>query len=119
MSEYAREFGKHVKSLRKARGLTQDVLAARSDLAADTIRRVEHGSFAASIETIRKLCGGLGLAPSTLFESFELGRSDARRELFDLFANLGEAEILCLTPVVRTMIDELAAYRERVGDRGH
>jgi transcriptional regulator with XRE-family HTH domain len=78
MSEYAREFGKHVRSLRRARGVTQDALAQRSGLSADTIRRIEHGSFSASIDTLRKLCSGLGVAPSTLFESFELGRTDER-----------------------------------------
>ena len=53
MSEYAREFGKHVRSLRRARGVTQDALAQRSGLSADTIRRIEHGSFSASIDTLR------------------------------------------------------------------
>lgn len=76
MSDYEREFGRHVRSLRRARDVTQDQLAKRSGLSADTIRRVEHGSFSASIGTLRKLCMGLGITPSTLFESFELGRVD-------------------------------------------
>lgn len=107
MSEYAREFGKHVRSLRRARGVTQDALAQRSGLSADTIRRIEHGSFSASIDTLRKLCGGLGIAPSTLFESFELGRSDEKRELFDLIASRGPHELVLITRVVRALLDEL------------
>ena len=107
MSEYAREFGKHVRGLRRARGITQDALAQRSELSADTIRRIEHGSFSASIDTLRKLCSGLGVAPSTLFESFELGRTDERRELFDLIASRSADEVGLVARVVRTLLDEL------------
>lgn len=116
MSDYAREFGKHVRSLRRARGITQDALAQRAGLSADTIRRIEHGSFSASIDTLRKLCDGLGVAPSTLFESFELGRTDARRELFDLICSRSAAEVALVTRVVRALLDELDAFvraRER------
>ena len=107
MTEYAREFGKHVRSLRRARGVTQDALAQRSGLSADTIRRVEHGSFSASIDTLRKLCFGLGVAPSTLFESFELGRSDDRRELIDLISSRSTAELVLVARVIRVLLDEL------------
>lgn len=107
MSEYAREFGKHIRSLRRARGVTQDALAQRSGLSADTIRRVEHGSFSASIDTLRKLCFGLGVAPSTLFESFELGRNDDRRELIDLISSRSTAELALVARVIRVLFDEL------------
>ena len=111
MSEYAREFGKHIRSMRRARGVTQDVLAERSGVSADTIRRIEHGSFAASIETLRKVCSGLGVAPSTVFESFELGRTDERRELFDLIASRDNDDIALVTRVVRALLDELDTLR--------
>lgn len=107
MSEYAKEFGKHLRSLRRARGVTQDALAQRSGLSADTIRRVEHGSFSASIDTLRKLCFGLGVAPSTLFESFELGRNDERRELVDMISSRDTAELGLIARVMRVLIDEL------------
>lgn len=38
-------FGLLVRELRNVRGLTQEQLAEKSGLAADTIRRAEHGSF--------------------------------------------------------------------------
>ena len=82
----ARRFGRHVRSLRRARGQTQEVLATRSGLSADTIRRLEHGSFSPSLETLRKLCKGLDMMLSTLFESFELGTRSESRELEDLLA---------------------------------
>jgi transcriptional regulator with XRE-family HTH domain len=67
-----RGFGRHVRTLRKARGLTQDALAERCGLSTDTIRRLEQGSFSPSLNTLRKLAGGLDLLLSTLFEGYEL-----------------------------------------------
>lgn len=113
MSEYKRQFGKHLRSLRRARGLTQEVLARRSGLSTDTIRRVEHGSFSASIETFRKLCDGLGVAPCTVFESFDLGHTDRHRELLDLVANRSDDELVLVTRVVRILLDELDSSRDR------
>lgn len=68
----AQRFGAHIRSLRRVRGLTQEQLAGRSDLSPDTIRRLEHGAFQPSLETISKVCRGLALTRSTLFESLEL-----------------------------------------------
>ncbi|PRQ05123.1 helix-turn-helix domain-containing protein [Enhygromyxa salina] len=79
-------FGRHIRSCRRARGLTQDALADASGLSPDTIRRLEHGSFSPSLDTLRKLCAGFDILLSTLFESFELGERDGPRELIDALA---------------------------------
>jgi transcriptional regulator with XRE-family HTH domain len=100
-------FGRHVRSLRRARGMTQEVLAERSGLSADTIRRLEHGSFSPSLETLRKLCIGLDLMLSTLFESFELGARNESRELADLLATRTPRELVMATRVLRALFDEL------------
>ncbi len=109
---YAREFGKHVRGLRRARGMTQEVLARRSGLSADTVRRVEHGSFSASIDTLRKLCSGLGVSPATIFESFELGRNDPRRELIDLLSSRSAKELRLITRLLRTLLDEIDRWND-------
>ena len=105
----SRNFGRHVRSLRRARGMTQDVLAERSTLSTDTIRRLEHGSFSPSLETLRKLCVGLDLMLSTLFESFELGARNESRELVDLLATRTPRELALATTVLRSPFDELDA----------
>jgi transcriptional regulator with XRE-family HTH domain len=76
-------FGRHIRSCRLARGLTQEALAEASGLSADTIRRLERGSFSPSFDTLRKLCGAFDMLLSTLFESFELGKRDGPRELIN------------------------------------
>ena len=107
MSGQGRVFGKHVRSLRRARGMTQEVLAERSGLSADTIRRLEHGSFSPSLETLRKLCAGLNLRLSSMFEAFELGTRDETRELIDLLLCRSPREIVLATRVLRALFDEL------------
>jgi transcriptional regulator with XRE-family HTH domain len=102
-----RSFGRHVRSLRRARGMTQEVLAERCGLSADTIRRLEHGSFSPSLDTLRKLCAGLDLMLSTLFESYELGSRNEARELIDLLATRGPRELMLATRVLRALFDEL------------
>lgn len=79
-------FGRHVRSLRRVRGLTQERLADRCHLSADTIRRIEQESFSPSLDTLLKLSQGLGLSLSTLFDSFELGVRNEARELLDMLS---------------------------------
>lgn len=95
--------------------MTQDALAERSGLAADTIRRLEHGTFSASMTTLHKVCRGLGLTEATIFEGFELGNSTPHRELLDLIASRSDDEIALVTRVVRALIDgfDAASDRER------
>lgn len=102
-----RNFGSTVRSLRRARRLTQDILAERSGLSPDTIRRLERGSFSPSLATLVKLSLGLELALSTLFEAFELGERDASRELKDLIAARSPTEIALATRLLRALFDEL------------
>lgn len=85
---YERLFGRHVRGLRVSRGLTQDELADAASLAADTVRRLEHGSFSPSLRTLRRICFGLRLQVSTVFASFELCEPAVTKEVLDLFAQL-------------------------------
>ncbi|NVB37496.1 helix-turn-helix transcriptional regulator [Pseudenhygromyxa sp. WMMC2535] len=115
-----RNFGRHVRSLRRARGMTQEALAERSGLSADTIRRLEHGSFSPSLDTLRKLCSGLDLMLSTLFESFELGDRNEARELLDLLGTRASYELTLATTILRSLFEALdyAAAEARKGGDG-
>lgn len=110
-----RGFGRHVRSLRRARGHTQEDLADRSKLSADTIRRLEHGSFSPSLQTVLKLCRGLALMPSTLFESFEVGGADGSRELGDLLATRSSRDVELALRVLRALFDTLDGAGDQAG----
>lgn len=105
------DFGRHVKRLREVRKLTQEVLGERSELSADTIRRLEHGDFSPSAHTIRKVCKGLELSPAQLYQGFELARDDdsETRDLAALVRGRGPqtlSQILELTRVFLRALDE-------------
>jgi transcriptional regulator with XRE-family HTH domain len=84
MAYNTRRFGRHVRRLREARGMTPEVFAERCGLAADTIYRLERGDFSPSLETLRKLGVGFDLLLSRLFESYELGLGGSRHAVQDV-----------------------------------
>jgi transcriptional regulator with XRE-family HTH domain len=112
-------FGRHVRSLRQARGMTQEVLAERTKLSPDTIRRLEQGSFSPSLDTLNKLCKGLDIQLSTLFEAYELGERNISRELLDLIVTRSPGILVLAFRMLRTLFTEIdrviaAAKREAV-----
>jgi len=114
----AEHFSQHVRQLRRARNLTQEALADRSGLSADSIRRLEHGSFSPSLDTLVKLCIGLDLLLSTFFSAFELLDNDIARELIDLLNRRSPAEQVLAMTMLRAMFAGMDGISdEDAGDR--
>lgn len=104
-------FGRHVRSLRAARGLTQQEFAERSGLASDTIRRIEQTEFSPSLNTLSKLVDGLELRLSTLFLGEELGERDLARELRDLVERQSPRDAQLGIEALRVLFAELDAAK--------
>jgi transcriptional regulator with XRE-family HTH domain len=107
-------FGIHVRRLREVRRLTQEQLAARSKLASDTIRRLEHQEFSPSLRTLRKVCEGLGLSVAAMFNAFELGENEATAELsriHTLLLGREQAELVLVERVLSELFAGLDRYR--------
>lgn len=64
-----RDMGRKVRSLRKARGLTQERLAELLDISASFLGHIERGTRTTSIDTLAKLCKALQISPAYLMES--------------------------------------------------
>jgi len=72
---YLREcFGSRLRVLRRAAGLTQEEVAARTDLSVDFISLVERGKSAPSFDSLAKLADALGVEVREFFD-FEWGRA--------------------------------------------
>jgi transcriptional regulator with XRE-family HTH domain len=97
-------FGKLNKDLRRVRGFTQEDLAERSGLSADTIRRAEHRSFSPSLKTIGKLARGLDVSFSSLFSAFGLAELDIEREIVRLARRRMTPKERALAPRLLTTI---------------
>ena len=61
-------FGKRMRELRSRRGWTQEQMAEYTSLSSDTIRRLEHGKFNPSLDTMGKIAAGLELPLPSLLE---------------------------------------------------
>jgi transcriptional regulator with XRE-family HTH domain len=61
-------FGWHVRSLRRARKLSQEVLADRAGLDRTYISGIERGIRNLSLINICRLAGALGVEPAALFD---------------------------------------------------
>jgi len=59
-------FGHVVRVTREDRGWSQEQLAGRADLNRSYVGEVERGRAIASLTTVEKLAGALGVSPSTL-----------------------------------------------------
>lgn len=68
------DFGRTIKRLRKAQGLTQKVLAEKSDLSIDYIHDIEHGIYNPTLNVIVSLAEAFNLKPSQLLQETEADR---------------------------------------------
>jgi transcriptional regulator with XRE-family HTH domain len=94
-----KEFGVRLKAMRERRGLTQEQLAEKSGLAADTERRAEHGTFSPSLRTLIKLAAGLGVHVSVLLRA----DTDEADDLAECIRALPEREFRIAIAMVRVL----------------
>jgi transcriptional regulator with XRE-family HTH domain len=112
---HALRFGRLVKRLRNARGLSQEGLAERADLSRDTITRLELGNFSPSLETLAKLVVGLDSSLTSLFASMEGHDDAAAREVLAMARRMSGIE---LALAVRVLALLAAMLRIVHGDDG-
>lgn len=86
-----KSLGAHCIALRSARGLTQGELADRAGLAADTIRRIERGTFSPTFVTLDKLARALRLPASEFIAGYEQRERDIPGELAGMLVTLDES----------------------------
>lgn len=66
MTTLVKGFGIAVRQSREAHGWSQERLAEHSDLNRSYVGEIERGCVIASLVTVEKLAGALGVTPSTL-----------------------------------------------------
>jgi transcriptional regulator with XRE-family HTH domain len=99
-------FGRCVRTLRQERILTQEILAERSELSVDAIRRIERGNMSPSLETLRKLAGGLNVSLHTLFQNFDDERPAQVAEICDFLTRRNEREVRLAWRVLHAMFED-------------
>ena len=65
------EFGQHLKSLRKSKGLTAAEVSRRMDIDKPNYTRIESGRTNPSLFVLRKISNGLDITMEELFKGFK------------------------------------------------
>jgi transcriptional regulator with XRE-family HTH domain len=65
--EIRKRFGGRLRQLRKARGLSQEEVALRSDLDRSYLGKIERGESNVSLVNIHRIAGALGVEAGELF----------------------------------------------------
>ncbi len=94
-----KKLGARIKAMRERRGLTQEQLADLSGLAADTIRRAEHGEFSPSLRTLTKTAAGFAVPVDVLLRD----AYDRADDLAEVIRSLPEHEFRIAIAVVRVL----------------
>jgi transcriptional regulator with XRE-family HTH domain len=77
-------------------------------LSADTIRRLEHGAFSPSLDSIRKVAMGFNLSVAQLFAGFEVdGHDEETGDLVALVRGRGPRAIADVVDLVRVFLRAL------------
>ena len=64
--------GQTIRTLRKKKGISQDVLSGLAGIALTHLTMIENGTIHANIETVWKIAYALDIRPSELFALVEL-----------------------------------------------
>lgn len=108
----AMDFPERLVTLRKERGLTQQVLADKVGVAVLQIRRYEGGASQPTLDVIRRLSIALGISADMLvFDADERGPSDTLRYQFEAVSQLPEGEQAVVREVLESLIIKYQARR--------
>jgi transcriptional regulator with XRE-family HTH domain len=91
--------GQRLKELRMRRNWTQEYTALKIGLAADSIRRLEYGSFSPTLDTSLKVAKGFGLSVGVLLDD----DFDEVDEVREYIRQLPEVELQVAIVVLRTL----------------
>ncbi len=100
--------GVRIRRFRKGRGLTQQVLAERSNQEPSNISHIERGATKLSLPTIVNIANALGVTVDDLLcDSLVESRASFEREAAELLADCTHRELKIITGVMRSLKEQL------------
>ncbi|HEY0209637.1 helix-turn-helix transcriptional regulator [Acerihabitans sp.] len=98
-------FSERLATLRKARGLTQQLLAEMTNVAVLQIRRYEGGNSQPTLDVIRRLAIALGVSADMLvFDEQERGLDEQLRYQFETISRMPQHEQDVIRELLEAMI---------------
>ena len=108
MSELSREIGQRIRNYRTQQKLSQEELAEKCALHPTYIGQVERGEKNATIESISKIAGGLGVPLGTLFENIEsttVSDKSCAAEAYELIQSLPSSSQNKILLILKTFME--------------
>jgi transcriptional regulator with XRE-family HTH domain len=106
MGEILKVFGKRLRSLRRAKDLTQEQVAERAGLSLQSVGEIERGRGNPTLVNIERLSAALGEDLTTLFDlgDVKLSKEQAQQELLELLNRATEEQVRAILTMVRVLI---------------
>ena len=105
MSSELKLLGRRVRTLRKAKKMTQEQLAIKADSGAKYISELERGEANVTIALVSKLAEGLGVPTSELFENdHEADSQELRKEIKRMVREADDENIKLLYRVIKSVM---------------
>lgn len=106
MSNSLSLLGKRIRALRKAKGLTQEGLAAASESGSKYISEVERGEANLTVNLLEKIAEGLDVEVSSLLSyQHEAGRSELESKLTTMITKGNYEQVQLLYRIAREIFN--------------
>jgi transcriptional regulator with XRE-family HTH domain len=104
MGELAKRFGRQVRALRRARGLTQVQLADAAGLSEEWVRRVERGEGTPSLDAVEAFSSVLDAPIPDLFGASLSAEQERMAGIHKLTGKLSDEELAWVEDVLKAML---------------
>lgn len=101
-----------IRTIRKARGLTQEDLAEMIERSVDAVSNIERGVSLAGYDTLERLAEGLGVPVAEFFTEPESGRAkrtETMERLVDAARTLDDESLAKAATIVEVLAGRLSA----------
>jgi len=108
MGEILKVFGKRVRTLRRAKDMTQEQVAERAGLSLQSVGEIERGRGNPTLVNIERLSAALDENLTALFDLGDVGltKEQARKELLELLASASEEQVRAILTMARVLIQK-------------
>jgi transcriptional regulator with XRE-family HTH domain len=108
MGEILKVFGKRLRSLRRAKDLTQEQVAERAGLSLQSVGEIERGRGNPTLVNIERLSTALGEDLTALFDlgDIKLSKEQAEKELLELLGGASEEQVRAVLTMARVLIQK-------------
>jgi len=108
MGEILTFFGKRLRSLRRAKDMTQEQVAERAGLSLQSVGEIERGRGNPTLVNVERLAAALDVELTALFDLGDIGltKEQARKELLELLDGASEEQVRAILTVARVLIQK-------------